>query len=121
MKYGALLGWGIVIYAIMSLVWSGLVMYNMADSFLSLAVRLCVLIFIALVAGRSLRCHSWQDVLPYSAFWAATMVVLDAVYTVPFSGWALYSDWRLWLGYALVALIPLLAPHSYRLPKEHDV
>src|SRR3989338_2748364 len=121
MKYGALLGWGIVIYAVMSLVWSGLVIYGMADSFLSLAVRLVVLVFIAIIAGRSLRFHSWQYVLPYSVFWAATMALLDIVYTVPFSGWSIYSDWRLWVGYALVAMIPLLAPFMHRLPREHDV
>ena len=121
MKYGALLGWGIVIYAVMSLVWSGLVIYGMADSFLSLAVRLVVLVFIATIAGRSLRFHSWQDVLPYSVFWAGTMALLDMVYTVPFSGWSIYSDWRLWVGYALVAMIPLLAPLMHRLPREQDV
>ena len=121
MKYGALLGWGIVIYAVMSLLWSGLVIYGMADSLLSLALRLCVLIFIAVIAGRSLRFHSWQDVFPYSVFWAATMALLDAVYTVPFSGWSIYADWRLWVGYALVAIIPLLAPLMHRLPREQDV
>ena len=121
MKYGALLGWGIVLYAVMSLMWSGLVIYGMADSLLSLVVRLCVLIFVASIAGRSLRLHSWEDVLPYSAFWAATMALLDVVYTVPFSGWSIYADWRLWVGYALVAIIPLLAPLMHRLPREQDV
>ena len=116
MKYGALLGWGIVIYAVMSLLWSGLVIYGMADSLLSLALRLCVLIFIAVIAGRSLRFHSWQDVLPYSVFWAATMALLDAVYTVPFSGWSIYADWRLWVGYALVAAVPMLAPLTRIVP-----
>ena len=120
MKYGALLGWGIVIYAVMSLLWSGLVIYGMADSLLSLVIRLCALIFIASIAGRSLRAHSWQDVLPYSVFWAGTMAVLDAVYTVPFSGWSMYTDWRLWVGYALVAIIPLLAPYRHRLPQDHE-
>lgn len=120
MKYGALLGWGIVIYAVMSLLWSGLVIYGMADSLLSLAIRLCVLLFIASIAGRSLRVHSWQDVLPYSVFWAATMALLDAVYTVPFSGWTMYADWRLWVGYALVAIIPLLAPYRHQLPRVHE-
>lgn len=122
MKYSLLFGWGIVIYAVMSLLWSGLVIYGMTDSLLSLAVRLCVLIFIAILAGRSLNFHSWQDVLPYSFFWAFSMALLDAIYTVPFSGWSLYSDWRLWVGYALVALIPTLAPIFRRPhPREHDV
>ncbi len=120
MKYGALLGWGIVIYAVMSLLWSGLVIYGMADSLLSLILRLCVLIVVTTIAGRSLRFHSWKDILPYSIFWAGTMALLDAVYTVPFSGWSIYADWLLWVGYALVAIIPLLTPLRNRLPREHE-
>ncbi len=119
MKYGALLGWGIVIYAVMSLVWSGLVIYGIAGGTLSLLFRLCVLIFLTTVAGHSLRFYSWKDILPYSAFWALMMALLDAVYTVPFSGWSMYSDWYLWVGYGLVAVVPLFTPLMRPLPEKH--
>ena len=118
MKYGALFGWGIVIYAIMSLLWSGLVIYGIAATSASLFIRLCALIVLATIAGRSLRFHSWKDILPYSIFWALMMAGLDAIYTVPFSGWALYTDWYLWVGYGLVAAVPLLAPLLRPLPER---
>ncbi len=120
MKYGALLGWGIVIYAIMSLLWSGLVIYGIAATPASLFIRLCALILLATIAGRSLRFHLWKDILPYSIFWAIMMAALDAVYTVPFSGWAMYQDWYLWVGYGLVAAVPLLAPLLHQSPREHQ-
>ena len=110
MKYGALFGWGIVIYAVMSLAWSGLVIYGLIGGLSSLIFRLCVLILVTTIAGRSLRLHSWPDVLPYSLCWALTMGVLDAVFAVPFSGWVLYADWSLWVGYGLVAVVPLFTP-----------
>ncbi len=120
MKYGSLLGWGVVIYAVMSLTWSGLVMYGLAVGMLSLFFRLCVLIIVTTIAGHSLRFHSWKDILPYSMFWAIMMAALDAIYTVPFSGWAIYSDWYLWVGYGLVALVPLLTPLLRPLPENHE-
>lgn len=120
MKYGALLGWGIVIYAVMSLLWSGLVIYGIADTTISLFLRLALLIILTTIAGHSLRFHSWKDILPYSVFWAIMMGVLDAVYTVPFSGWSLYGDWYLWVGYGLVAVVPLLAPLIRPLPENRE-
>ena len=110
MKYGALLGWGIVIYAIMSLAWSGLVIYGLVGVYFSVIFRLLILIIVTTIAGRSLRLYSWSDILPYSACWALTMGLLDAVYAVPFATWALYADWSVWAGYGLVAVVPLFSP-----------
>ena len=120
MKYGSLLGWGIVIYAVMSLAWSGLVIYGLAGTLLSRILVLCVLIIVTSIAGRSLRFHLWKDILPYSALWALIVGLLDAVYTVPFSGWAIYGDWNLWVGYGLVAVVPLLTPLFRPLPEIHE-
>ncbi len=123
MKFGALLGWGIVIYAVMSLAWSGLVIHGVAGMVGALGSRLLVLsvlIVVTTIAARSLRYHSWRDILPYSVAWAVLMAIFDAVYTAPFSGWTIYGDWNLWLGYALVAIVPLLTPLMRPLPPAHD-
>ncbi len=120
MKFGALLGWGIVIYAVMSLAWSGLVIYGLAGTLVSRILVLCVLIIVTSIAGRSLRYHSWKDILPYSAFWAVMMGLFDGVYTVPFAGWAIYGDWNLWVGYALVAVVPLFTPLIRPLPPSQE-
>ena len=113
MKYGALLGWGICIYAIMALVWSGLVMYGFAGTIVARGLELFVLIVVATIAGRSLRFHSWKDILPYPLCWAIVVGFLDVVYSVPFGGWEIYSDWNIWVGYALVVLVPLIGPYTH--------
>lgn len=120
MKYGALLGWGIVIYAIMALAWSGLVIYGFAGTLVSRILVLCVLIIVTTIAARTLRFHSWKDILPYSCTWAVMMGLLDAIYTVPFSGWSIFSDWNLWIGYTLVAIVPLLVPLSRSSPVSDE-
>lgn len=121
MRYGAVLGWGIVIYAVMSLAWSGLVTYGLSGTIVSRFAELLVLVIVATLAGRSLRFHSWKDIIPYSFFWAVMMGLLDAVYSVPFGGWQIYADWNLWLGYCLVAVVPLLAPYTRKMPEGRPI
>lgn len=107
-------GWGVLIYAVMYLVWSGLVIYGLSLGILSLAIRILTLVVITTIAARSIRMGSWKDILPYSASWAVVALVLDALFLVPFSGWALYASWSVWVGYALVAIVPLVTSLSRR-------
>lgn len=99
-------GWGIAIYAVMYLTWSAMVIYGFASGYLSLAARLAVLALVLTVAARSLRLVARADILPYSAVWAFLALVLDGIFLVPFAGPALYANWTVWLGYALVIAIP---------------
>jgi len=105
--WGAI-GWGIVIYAVLYLLWSGLVVYGFAAGYLSLAVRLLALALLTTVAARSFHFSNWRDLAPYTLSWAAIAILLDAVFLVPFSGWGLYAEWSVWVGYALVAILPIL-------------
>jgi hypothetical protein len=102
------LGWGISIYAVMYLLWSGLVIYGLASGYLSLIVRVAALAVITTIAARTLRVGSLKELLPYSLGWAAVTLALDAIFLVPFSGWELYGSFSVWVGYALVAIFPMI-------------
>lgn len=117
MRLGALLGWGIVMYAIVFLLWSAFTIYGFVDGIAPRLAGLFVLIAVALLAGRSLRYSSWKDILPYSVVWTIEVAVLDIVLSVPFTGWGLFLDWNVWVGYSMVVLVPLFAPLSRR-PKS---
>lgn len=110
MRFGALFGWGIVIYAIIFLLWSGFVLYGYGDGVIPRIVGLCVLIVLSLLAGRSLRFHLWRDIVPYSIAWTVVVILLDIVFSVPFTGWALFADWNVWVGYSMILFVPLFAP-----------
>ena len=111
-RIGALLGWGVVIYAVMFLVWSAFLTYGFVEGIAPRVISFCALITVSVIAGRSLRANSWHDILPYSFSWGVTMAVLDVLMSVPFAGWVIFFDWSVWLGYAVVALAPLLALYS---------
>lgn len=111
MKYISVLGWGIAIYAIMSLVWSGFITYGFIEGLAPRIVGLVILIALALMAGSSLRLSSWSDILPYSIAWGVMMAILDGIFSVPYAGWQLYTDLNVWFGYLIVVVAPLFAPY----------
>jgi uncharacterized PurR-regulated membrane protein YhhQ (DUF165 family) len=117
MRYGALLGWGIVVYAVMFLAVSIFAVYGLAGSLTARLLGLFVLIVVSTIAGRSLHFKSSLDILPYSIGWMVVVALLDASFAFPFRAWTIYMDWNLWLGYGLVVLIPLLTPYE-RVPGE---
>jgi hypothetical protein len=110
MRFGSLFGWGIVIYAVVSLAWSGLVLHGLTAGIAPRIIECMVLLIVCLIAGNALKFRSWKDILPYSIGWAIVAALLDIIYGVPFSGWSLYSEWSVWAGYALVVVLPLFAP-----------
>ncbi len=108
MNLRALIGWGIVIYATLYLVWSALAIHNLSGNFLSRIVIFATLITVAAIATRALRLSTERDVAPFAIGWVVVAMLLDAIIVVPGAGWAIYTNWNLWVGYVLLLLVPLI-------------
>jgi len=102
-------GWGIVIYAVVFLAWSGLIVQGLTEGIAPRLITLAALVAVTAIAGTSLRVRSWQDVVPRSLVWLVVAALADAIFTVPFAGWTIYADWNVWFGYALILAVPPLA------------
>lgn len=107
MKFAKLFGWGIAIYAVMFLIWSGFITYGFTSGLQPKVLAFFALIAMTILAGRSLHFSSWQDIAPHSFMWAVMIAILDAIFAVPFTGWGIYTDPGVLFGYALVFIIPL--------------
>jgi len=107
-RIGALFGWGIVIYAVMFLLWSAFVTYGFVEGIAPRILGLVILVALAIIAGRSLKANSWHDIIPYSVCWGLIMAVFDVFMSVPFAGWQIFLDWNVWFGYGVVVFAPLL-------------
>lgn len=120
-QWGKLAGWGIAIYAVMYFIWSMFVLHGFAAGILPRIVLLVALVVVAGIAGRSLRLGKWEDILPYTFGWTLIAIVFDALTVVPAAGWGIYTDWNIWVGYALLLFVPLLAPLTSRRPEPMDI
>ncbi len=108
------LGWGVVIYAVMYLAWSGMVIYGLSLGIVSLLARLFILALVTIIAARAMHFSDTKDLVGHALVWAAVAIGLDMVYLVPFSGWALYTSWSVWAGYALIVVFPLAYTMLFR-------
>lgn len=102
------IGWGIIIYAVMYLAWSGLVIYGLSIGVGSLVARLVLLVVLTTIAARALRLTTVHDLVPVAFVWAVIAALLDSVFLVPFTDWALYASWSVWAGYALIIIAPVI-------------
>ncbi len=108
MNVRMLFGWGITIYAIVHLVWAGLVIHGIAGTFVAHVLMLATLITVTVIATRELRFQHERDIAPYAWGWMIMIISLDAVFSVPSVGWGLYTDWNVWVGYLLVLFLPFV-------------
>ncbi len=94
----------------MFLLWWVFALYGFTGGEEPMIAGLFALVVLSLIAGLLLRCSSSLDVLPYSLSWAFLMAIFDAIISVPVFGWGAFLDVRVWIGYAIVAIVPLAAP-----------
>ena len=114
--YEKLIGWGVIVYAVMFLLWSGFVAYGFVDGILPRLIGMAVLIGIMYKAGKSLPISAWQAALPYALGWVIIVAILDIILSVPFAGWNIFLDWNLWVSYSLIFVVPLIATGTLILP-----
>ena len=108
MHLRALFGWGIAMYATLYLVWSTFVVYGLSANLLAHVGMIITLIALAILATRSLRITTEREILPYAIGWVLIAACLDAIVIAPVAGWAIYSDWNIWVGYGLLLAVPLV-------------
>ena len=106
------IGWGIVLYAVMYLSWGFMISYGIQGTFISRILLLAVLIISTIIAARHLPVHNVKDVLPYSLLWGLTIMIIDGCLAAPSGSWNIYADPNLWVGYALVVIVPLILPQK---------
>ena len=103
-----LFGWGIVIYAVLNLVWSVIVANGFSENLIARISMIIVIITVATIATRSLRLLSERDAIPFAGGWVLIAAALDALLTVPVVGWAVFANANTWVGYALLLAVPLV-------------
>jgi|GEM_PF-1568782 len=101
------LGYGVAIWAIIYLVATGFVAYNVMDSFGAKIVMIIIVAGLAVWAGTKIQEQSSAKVMRYTVSWVMIGLILDLILTVPFTGVSIFGDWSLWVNYGLIIVLPL--------------
>jgi hypothetical protein len=109
MNYKKLIGFGILLWIIAFAIASVFVGAKAIDS---IAAKISVPLVVgiaAFFAGKNLKLKSIPETLKYSVAWIVIGILLDMAVTVPFTGWEIFAEWNVWLGYFFVLTAPILA------------
>jgi hypothetical protein len=115
----SILGWGTVIYAVVYLVWAIIVVHGLSESIFARCAMLLTLLAVLAIATTSLRTLSKNDIYPLSFGWASVALFFDALLIAPISGFAIFAQWNVWVGYLLMLFIPHLVIRV-RARRSHD-
>ncbi len=109
MNYKKLIGFGILLWMVAFISASVFIGAKAIDSIIAKITVPLAVGTVALFPGNSLKLNSVSETLKYSIDWVAIGVLLDIAVTVPFTGWGIFAQWNIWLGYCLVLIAPILA------------
>lgn len=71
-------------------------------------VSLAILIIGLYLATNFAKPKNVKEGLIYGFVWLGIFFLLDLALTIPFTGWGYFSDWKSYLSYGLIIVIPTI-------------
>lgn len=119
MRYAAVLGWGLVVYALLYALWSVFVLYGFVDTLAAHVAAWAVLAGVLVAVTRYSRVNV-RRALIYALGWAAIVIGGDILLSVPLAGWQIFAEWTQWVTYGLIVVVPLMYALLYRAEATRD-
>lgn len=107
MNWKKTIGFGALIWALMFVVVSVFVGFNIYQLVYVEIATVIIAGIIALILAANVKPKSAGSALGYGLVWVVVGVILDAAVSMRFNA-AIFSSWSVWLGYLLILLAPLL-------------
>ena len=102
------LGYGALIWVVVYLLVMLLYAYHAYGALWSRAITIIAAAAIAGWAGRKVGEFSIGPMFGVALGWVVVGLVLDLIFTIPYSGFGLYAMWDYWAGYCAVLIAPLI-------------
>jgi len=100
---------GIIIWVVAFMVASLFVAFSMANTAVAQIVTGLVAIITAYMLAKKIGVTNKMEMLKHSFVWVVVILILDYFVTTKFTGMEFFSDWKTWLLYALILIVPLFA------------
>ncbi len=109
MKY---IVYGAIIWGVAFIVASVFVGYKVISPLIMHGITTLAVAIVTFKLAKNLNIDNRKEMLKYSICWVIVGLILDAVITTRFTGWRFFYAKYIWIGYALILLVPLLAVKS---------
>ena len=102
------LGFGVLIWDVVFITDSVLKTFEILPSLIMQTIFIIVAI-ITFLLSENLEIYSEKKIFKYGIAWAAVMIFLDAMVATCCLGWEAFSQYNVWINYAIVVFMPILA------------
>lgn len=107
MNWKKAIGFGVLLWILMFVIVSAFIAFNIYQLKWMQIVTAIIAGVIAFLLAGSAKPNKVIIALGFGFCWVVIGVILDAVITMRFNA-EIFNSWSLWLGYALILLVPLL-------------
>ena len=115
------IGWGVVIYAIVQLFGNMFRLFVFATGFGNVYVLYIIIVATTIGVAYAAGTQNFSESVRYGIGWVMVVWFFDWLIYFQIQGIAMYQDPRLWLGYLLVAVSPALMLGIGRLARDLSV
>lgn len=113
MNYLKLIGFGVVIWIAAYMTATAFVAYGAGDTGVAGVTTAIIVAVVTFVLARNLHERSLSRLFFYAIGWVGIGLVLDLLFTIPFTGWELFRTWNIWTGYGLIIVATLLSQEGF--------
>lgn len=107
MNWKKAIGYGVALWVLMFVIISILIAYKIYEGVIVAIVVAIISGIISYILAGYAKPTKISEALMYGFTWVVVGVILDVIVTRRFNA-AIFSEWSLWLGYALVLLAPIV-------------
>lgn len=110
MKALKIIGFGALIWVVAFMVVSVFIAFKISTDTVSAKIITIAAVFIATaLIAKGLKPSSQIQAISFGIVWAIIGFILDAIITTRFTGWGIFYQPNILIGYLLIILTPLLA------------
>ncbi len=103
-----LVGWGIVVYAVVQFAWRLLAIYGFTGTTVGAIALTIAIVTVSASASLGMRVKNLKEAAMCACAWVLVVACFDWILYYPFNGPAMYASVSLWLGYLALAIPPFV-------------
>ena len=107
-----MIGYGVIIWVVAFMVVCVLMAFKVTNPILMQGITTLSVLGTAFMLAKKVGASSKGEMLKYTFSWALTSLILDYLVTTHFTGMQFFSNWYIWVAYALLLIVPLFAVKS---------
>jgi len=108
MKWLKIIGYGLLVWIFIFVLVSIFIGFKFTNRYVVNGAVYVLIIAAGFILGRKITVKGWGEAAVVGLLWVLGGLVLDLIITVRFTGYEIFKEWMMWLGYAILFVVAIL-------------